>query len=93
MDREQIVTAILETEQEMLKDYGIRTSGETSHVIAMAEEPPIDSVKGDSELSRRMLSYTISWCMEMAMEAGRDQEQVERWARKISEDAITISKL
>lgn len=93
MDREQIVTAILETEQEMLKKFGIKTSGESIHVIAMAEETPIVSVKGDSELIRRMLSYTISWCMEMAMEAGRDQEQVERWARKISEDAITISKL
>ena len=93
MDREQIVTAILETEQEMLKEFGIKTAGESIHVIAMAEETPIVSVKGDSELIRRMLSYTISWCMEMAMEAGRDQGQVERWARKISEDAIAISKL
>ena len=41
----------------------------------------------------KLFSYAVSWCMDMAVEAGRSQEWAEQWAKKISEDAITISKL
>lgn len=93
MTREQIVAAIFDAEQDMLKEAGLNPVGESIQILALADETPIVFVRGDSDIIRKMLSYAVSCCMDMAVEAGRSQEWAEQWAKKISEDAIAISKL
>ena len=93
MTREQIVAAVFDAKQDMLKEAGLQPAGESIRIIMITGETPIVCVKGDSDTIRKLFSYAVSWCMDMAVEAGRSQEWAEQWAKKISEDAIAISKL